>query len=230
MYKIFVFILAFHLNSSLKAQNCSVEMESLKGSYDGDCKKGKAYGNGIAKGDDSYTGEFKNGYPDGIGKYTWKNGDWYEGSWKKGVMEGQGTIYYTGVKTSDSIVTGFWKKGRYVGLYEKPYVIHSQTPNFSSVHFDNTSGLNQININCQSVTGGSLGIAGQAPKPVITNLDLVTGQFQSQTNYDNMPKTSLTTFRGVVFPLRARISYGSDMIDIEIFQPGNWTIDLKLLR
>ena len=41
-----------------------------------------ANGTGTATGTDSYTGQFKNGYPDGKGKYTWKNGE-YKGKFEK---------------------------------------------------------------------------------------------------------------------------------------------------
>ena len=67
--------------------------DSLKGTYEGDCKNGKADGKGKATGTDSYDGEFKNGLPDGIGKYNWKSGDYYEGEWKKGLKDGKGEMH-----------------------------------------------------------------------------------------------------------------------------------------
>ncbi|MGC9375584.1 MAG: hypothetical protein ACP5DQ_11160 [Bacteroidales bacterium] len=33
---------------------------------------------------DKYEGKFKNGLPHGSGKYTWSNGDNYDGQFKKG--------------------------------------------------------------------------------------------------------------------------------------------------
>ncbi|MDZ4810202.1 MAG: hypothetical protein SGI96_18345 [Bacteroidota bacterium] len=47
--------------SYLFAQNCAVEMGTIKGTYTGDCKKGKASGKGKAIGTDTYKGDFKTG-------------------------------------------------------------------------------------------------------------------------------------------------------------------------
>src|SRR4026207_2273332 len=78
--------------SVVLSQSCIVSIDSLKGQYTGSCKHGKANGFGTAIGADSYTGNFKNGYPEGEGKYTWKNGTWYDGSWKQGLFDGNGTF------------------------------------------------------------------------------------------------------------------------------------------
>ena len=68
-----IFPLAIFCSLYVHAQNCTVVTEALKGTYEGGCKNEKADGTGTAKGEDSYTGEFKNGYPEGKGKYSWKN-------------------------------------------------------------------------------------------------------------------------------------------------------------
>ncbi|SDC20836.1 Uncharacterized conserved protein [Paenibacillus sp. UNCCL117] len=47
-----------------------------------------------AENGDKYTGEFKNGKPEGKGKLLYKNGDTYEGSFSDGMREGAG-IYTT---------------------------------------------------------------------------------------------------------------------------------------
>ena len=72
------------------------DADSLQGTYKGTCKNGLANGHGTAIGIDSYTGQFLNGYPEGNGKYTWKNGSWYDGAWKKGVDDGKGTLHLIG--------------------------------------------------------------------------------------------------------------------------------------
>lgn len=215
-----------------KSQDCSVELASLNGNYEGDCRKGKANGRGTASGADTYTGEFRNGYPEGMGKYQWKNGDWYEGSWKKGMREGSGTMHYVAKKGKDSVQAGYWKKDKYLGLYEKPYEIHSRTPAVTDADFTRfgSGASDEVTFTCQSITGGANTISGQVPKPTITSFDVVNGQYQSMTNYDNLPKSSKTTFRGLVFPFRIQIHYGTDIIDVEIFEPGNWTVELKLQR
>lgn len=89
---------------------CNVAMPKLSGIYKGDCKKGLAHGKGVAKGIDSYEGEFRKGYPEGSGTYHWADGTSYEGSWKLGMRDGMGTMVY-----SDSTVAGYWREDIYIG-------------------------------------------------------------------------------------------------------------------
>jgi hypothetical protein len=112
---------------SMIAQNCEVDKETLKGSYTGDCKKGKAHGKGKAIGIDTYEGEFKNGLPDGIGIYTWGNNNIYNGAFSKGLKEGKGKMILKLSDSKDSTIEGFWKKDSYIGRNEKPWVVYSKS-------------------------------------------------------------------------------------------------------
>ena len=224
-------VLIFFLSASFitYAQTSSVMMESLKGTYEGECKKNKAEGKGIAAGEDSYTGEFKNGYPDGTGKYVWKNGDWYEGNWRKGLREGKGVMHLISEKSKDSVLAGFWKKDKYVGMFEKPYIIHNKTADIVKVDVTfEKSRLKDIIITLESTRGGAMAIGNQIPKPTITNMDVMSGLFINQLDQSNMPKTNSTTLRGVEFPFRVRISIGSELIDIEFLEEGKYTVDIKI--
>ena len=100
-------------------EKCKVLMPEISGSYTGKCKKGLANGKGLAVGTDTYEGRFADGLPDGRGKYTWADGRIYEGSWKEGIMEGQGTMIYPRAGR-DSIVTGIWKDEVYYGPVPLP--------------------------------------------------------------------------------------------------------------
>src|SRR5438045_1091784 len=80
--------------AKLFSQDCVVESDSLKGTYAGDCRKGKASGHGKAIGADIYEGEFSSGLPDGEGTYTWRNGDSYKGKFQKGLKNGSGVYTY----------------------------------------------------------------------------------------------------------------------------------------
>ncbi len=106
---------------------CKVLVETLAGSYEGDCKKGLANGKGKAKGTDTYEGEFKKGLPEGEGIYTWSNGDVFSGTFKKGLKEGDGKLVYHPNQFADSTLLGFWKDDIYYGLYEEPYKVFSKT-------------------------------------------------------------------------------------------------------
>jgi hypothetical protein len=90
---------------------CKVLKPEISGTYEGGCKKGLAQGTGVAQGIDRYEGQFNKGLPDGKGTYRWENGIYYEGQWKGGLREGKGKMVYP-----DSVVTGFWKEDKYVGL------------------------------------------------------------------------------------------------------------------
>ena len=95
MKQVFISLLVICSAQVLSAQNpdCKVLLDSIKGTYAGECSNGKASGSGKAVGAHTYEGEFKGGLPEGKGKYTWANGDYYYGSWKKGLKEGKGELH-----------------------------------------------------------------------------------------------------------------------------------------
>ncbi|MBD0331812.1 MAG: hypothetical protein ICV66_04095 [Chitinophagaceae bacterium] len=230
--KVFLILSAILLSMFSNAQQCSVLIKALSDKYEGECKGNKAHGKGTAKGEDEYTGDFKNGLPDGFGKYTWKSGDWYEGQWKKGEREGSGTMHYN-TTAEDSVQQGFWKNDRYIGRYEAPYIIHSKTSGIISVGVSNSkqSTFDDITFRIQSISGGASTITGQIiPKIIVNDIALIQGNFLNRFDQNNMPKTSLTTLHTVTFPVRAKIYMGSEVMDIEINDPGNWQIDIRIQK
>jgi hypothetical protein len=217
------------------SQSCAVSVETLSGTYEGDCKKNKADGKGTATGEDTYTGDFKSGYPDGKGKYVWKNGDWYEGEWKKGMREGQGAMHYINVKTNDSLISGFWKKDKYIGKYEKPYIVHNKTPDITrtDVTLNKETALNEIAFSIETVSGGApIGVVSGniIPKVIITDISIISGQYMNKVDNNNLPKTFISTLKDVQFPFRARISMGSDQLEIEFFEKGSYKVEIKILK
>lgn len=93
---------------------CKVLIPELQGFYQGKCKKGLAHGKGRAEGLDSYEGHFSKGQPNGSGTYTWANGEIYEGGWAQGKAHGKGRMTYL-IESGDTVVTGLWKEGEYMG-------------------------------------------------------------------------------------------------------------------
>ncbi len=87
---------------------CYVADSRLRGSYSGECKNNKANGRGLAKGIDTYSGNFINGVTNGQGTYVWPNGDRYLGEFKNGNAHGRGEMRYVdGAKEA-----GFWQDGQ----------------------------------------------------------------------------------------------------------------------
>ena len=53
----------------------------------------------------------------------WQTGEKYEGSWKKGLRDGEGSYSFKS-EGKDSVLTGIWKEDKYAGKHETaPYVI-----------------------------------------------------------------------------------------------------------
>ena len=235
-------ILPFFLFASTFAQTCEVDPDPLKGQYSGDCKKGKAEGQGIATGIDSYAGNFRNGYPEGQGKYTWKNGNWYEGEWKKGVFEGKGTLSVADTSNPSGIqvLTGFWKKGKYLGVYEKPYVVHTLTNNISDVNVRKLNCTsNEIIIIIKNITGGASSLGYPVlPKATLADVQAIQGRFDQEVSDDVSSKVSNKyTFRGITYPFFAIFSFETtgtnaklttERVGIEFYEGCNWYVQVSI--
>jgi hypothetical protein len=212
-------------------ESCQVLMASISGKYEGDCKKGKANGKGKAEGTDQYVGEFKDGLPHGKGLYRWKNGDFYEGSWVNGKKDGQGGMSHKRSGQADSVTTGYWKKDAYIGKNEKPYIIHNRTNHFSMIEIKkNKSGLeNNITIELGSTSGGAKSITrGSIPKPELTDIRIRKGSFLQSQSMNQGERISSRTLVKVTFPFHAIYYVGNQETEIEILEPGNWRIILRL--
>lgn len=209
------------------AQDCTVSAEALKGKYEGDCNKGKAEGKGTATGIDSYTGEFKKGYPDGEGKYTWKNGNWYQGTWKKGNQNGKGAMHYLLSDGKDSVLNGFWKNGTYTGVYEKPYYIHYRGSAVHDIRFTKNSKSSSLQVEVKnSNTTGSAG--GRYKILKLSNFEVKEGSFNQMQKLEDMGTHNFYDFRNVEFPFRIQLYFEKYSVDVEIYEPGDWTVDVEI--
>ena len=109
IYKYIIIALFTSFTFSANSQDTtSVLLQSLKGEYKGNTKKGLANGKGEAKGIDTYKGEFKKGLPHGVGRYVWSTGEIYVGEWYKGQQSGEGTYIFKS-ENGDSSLVGVWK-------------------------------------------------------------------------------------------------------------------------
>jgi hypothetical protein len=216
-FSVLLFLIISFTAASAQNTDCKVLSDSLKGTYAGGCKDGKASGDGKATGIATYEGEFKNGYPDGKGKYTWANGDFYYGGWKKGLKDGKGEVHYIG---NEKLIKGFWKKDKYKGEYEEPYQLHEigTAISYKSVQHLGTQKMSVY----ISMKTGVMGIAN------VDNYTVINGLYQRTTNTE-MSQTKTIEFQDVQFPFRVRFN-GIDkgMIDIEFYEAGEWRVDISL--
>lgn len=222
--KISTIVLAFIIvcvSSNVYAQDCLVALESIKGTYEGDCDKGKASGKGKATGADIYEGEFKNGLPDGQGKYNWKNKNFYVGSMKKGLRDGKGEMHYILTSGYDSTVTGFWKKDKYLGLYEKPYEIKTVGSRISKVDCRlSEKGGEEIQFRISVVGGGPASLTQIVP---------TAGTYLKQ-NTQMMNSMSITRIQQVVYPFRAIFTFSNgDNIEILFNEKANYDVDVVVM-
>ncbi len=219
--KTFFFIAAIFLCSliSLNAQDsshCQVLVPALQGDYEGGCKNGLAQGQGMARGQNSYTGSFKKGYPHGEGTYTWANGDVYKGEFVLGKREGDGRFTHM-----DSTIEGIWKNDVYDGPKPlKPKVLYQY--NVYNTTFLRTGEGNKLTI--------SFWQNHMVNKILSLDIANSSGNMVQSGNYTN--------FYNIAFPFTCKITYDSwnslktvlnnCVLEFEIKQPGDW--DLKIVN
>ncbi|RYZ94069.1 MAG: hypothetical protein EOP47_28575 [Sphingobacteriaceae bacterium] len=233
-----VLLMTFFLLNNMHAQeSCKVSGDALQGSYTGDCKDGRANGKGKATGTDSFEGEFKNGYPDGEGVYTWSNKDVYKGTFKKGILEGKGEIRYFTKNGKDSVLTGFWKKNKYFGQFERPYIINDKTSKTNRVEVslvkkgDNTGSLtitsSQLSESSNQLTDG----ASQRNTliPSLTDITVIAGEFVTQS-VNNLAKSSVAKVQQMKFPFRARLSFSNgETVEITFNERADYDVAIAFL-
>src|SRR6186997_391936 len=205
-------IVFLFLSFTAYSQTCEVDKESLKGTYAGDCKKNKAHGKGKAVGVDTYEGEFKNGIPDGQGTYTWSNKNVFEGKYLKGLREGKGKMTMKREGAQDSVVEGFWKKDAYIGKNEKPWIVHGKTGSVRTVEVEYTPDpLARIKIVVSNTTGGAQTSSGATmPRYTVDNVQVLKGHYERLTSLESHLKSTETTILEVIFPFRIKLTIGTE--------------------
>jgi len=197
----------------VKAQDCKVKLEAISGTYEGGCKKKLADGVGVAKGKDTYEGEFKKGFPHGKGIYTWENEDVFEGIFVKGEMEGEGKFT---AKENGEVVTGFWNDGEYIGKEKDPFKVLSRGSKTKSVKGRRISGdKNQIDVVFQD-QGKRISTKSITLRKIDGNFaNILQNGFKKEIQQVNYP------FRGMIT--------GPSSFEFKISQPGHWELTVELM-
>lgn len=208
---------------------CLVDLKTLSGEYRGDCKKGKANGQGVARGLDQYAGEFKKGLPNGKGVYVWLEGSVYVGEFKDGKMHGYGELRKVKVakdrKIKLDIKEGYWVNGVYTG--GKKEAVKKRA--FSILKKQNARRVSVIKLgegNAIEIEPESI----QAPE----SLFITSTSGNTIINYMNYTRTQVTD---VSYPVTLHIQYRPSSsatlnrsfvvtTEVEITEPGYWLIKI----
>jgi hypothetical protein len=203
-----------------QTENCKVLKPEIATSYSGDCKKGLANGNGIAAGTDKYEGKFKDGLPQGNGTYQYANGDVYVGDFKEGVRSGNGkfTFKFLG---KDSTYMGNWKEDKLVKkIVPAAYIIKQQYSVQRYIVQKIASGNRVMFALMQNGNYNSS----------ITNLSF------AENGGTAISVGQEQGFENIQFPFSCKVSYKTQnslrtasldvIFDILINEPGQWKITL----
>ncbi len=201
--------------------------KELVGKYEGALKKGLANGKGMAIGQDTYKGDFKDGLPDGAGIYTDSLGNVFKGTFKFGLKEGKGE-FIPAPSSNDKVMTGYWMNDKYVGNERvDPYEILNTVGTVSPRIYSTGPG-NVIVINVVDPVDNA---------NIAANIQLIgRGSPRTDSSYNRY------FFDDVQFPVEFYISYttrtklggisgnqatADNSIRLKINKPGNWSITLK---
>jgi len=220
MKRIFLFTgiltISFFISIIFAQDECNVLLPRIGVTYTGSCRKGLADGQGEAIGIDHYKGEFKKGYPDGVGTYKWQTGETYVGEWSKGLRNGKGKYTFK-YKDRDSILVGQWKNDKYIGIEAlAPYVIEYR------------NGIGRIS--CVRM--------GDRPYVrYVFSRGGVSGLLMQGSSGSENITTSFTGFEQVNFPFKGILKFSAPnawmtaMISCEvrltINQPGAWVVTIS---
>jgi len=230
MKKLISLIVSFLFITYLFAQDCAVEMAALKGTYTGECKKGKANGKGKAVGTDMYEGDFKAGLPEGKGSYRWSNGNQYIGDFAGGLKEGKGTMLYKKENGKDSIVEGYWKKDVYTGKEDAAQKLIFKSKSVTDVETEyKDDRFNRITFFITNTSGGALYADGvELSRMKVNEVQIVYGTYGRLFINDNHAKKTESVLEDVNYPIRFKAIIGEEQVEMEFKKPGSYVITLRI--
>jgi hypothetical protein len=217
-----------NLYSQDSTKTCKVELKTLTGTYEGECKNGFAHGKGEAKGGHRYVGMFKFGLPNGKGTYYYNNGIYYEGNFQEGLKEGKGETHYQRNGMTDSIVKGYWSADEYRGKSYKTYEI-TEMPAFERVEItpSDESG-NTLTIEITTTTGTPKDqFSGSGYTLTVTDIIAKDGSMIRKLETADNPAKYTVSYELSKFPvkLQGRFSNGR-IFNLELYKKAKWRIQI----
>ena len=216
-----LFFAGYH--STAQNSDCIVLQDSISGSYEGECKKGKAHGLGKAQGMHTYEGTFKKGRPFGEGIYTWDEGRWFKGLFRNGMKNGYGELHSNRVG-EDPLLKGYWRNNHYIGKEDiDDYEIVEQY------------SLENVSVILRDNEGASLRVKILRDKATNSNARITT--INSSSGHARRGSGSVV-YENIEFPFHFSIYYdtpsrfGATTISCYaifiINTPGEWEISLEI--
>jgi len=140
---------------------------------------------------------------------------------KKGLRDGKGEMHFYSVSMKDSVVTGFWKKDKFQGLFEKAYEVKAMSSRISKINcrLSDNQGKDII-INVSSITSGVF---------TISDINVINGTFY-QNNTQTLTNASVLRIQQVTFPFRAIFTFNTgETAEILFNEKGNYDVDVQLM-
>lgn len=227
---IFLLLPGLLLSKIIFCQDCAVEQASIRGTYTGDCKKGKANGKGKSVGIDRYEGDFKAGLPDGNGIYTWSNGNSFTGHFVKGIKQGKGLLTLKRSGTEDSVIDGYWKNDAYIGKYEQPYTVYFKSKLVTEFEVSyKKDAFSQITFFVTNTSGGTqTPFNGYYPRLKVDEIQLSYGRYGRLMINDVHTKKTESILSDVTYPIRMKVIIDKEEVEIEFREAGSYVVDLHI--
>ena len=223
-------LFSFLLSSPLilRAQDsvntCKVLLESIKGEYTGECKKGLAHGKGESKGIFRYAGDFKYGLPNGKG-ILYSGSNFFDGTFQNGIKEGKGEMHFIRINNTDSIIKGYWSGDEFRGKSYKTYQTDAISK-FDHVEVSPTSGAgSRITVEI-STTSRDLDSPTYNPRVSVVLTELISVKLRSLIKLLSTSESankSTWTFEITEFPitLRGELSNGQNF-NLDLYKSADW--------
>lgn len=137
-----------------------------------------------------------------------------------------------------AVLTGFWKKGKYIGRYEKPYIVYSTTNNVTDVNIRKLNNTeSEITLVVKNITGGAANAMNQLlPKSRLIDVQQVEGRFEQEAPDETSSTVSNKyIFRKITYPFYAIFSTETpgakrqvEKAGVEFFENCNWYVQIGI--
>jgi hypothetical protein len=137
---------------------------------------------------------------------------------------------YKQANQRDSIVEGLWKKDLYTGKPTQPYRIIFQSKAITEVETEKKNdGYNRITFYVTNTSGTARTLEGdEFPKMKVDEVQVLSGTIGRLYSNDLSGKKTESVIENVQFPVRMKVMIGTEELEIEFMQAGNFTVNVRI--